>query len=255
MSLKESNWKYETWESAGLSFMFIAGTAGELHLKDPAGNLVKFKYMGAGVGISAPKLPKWTGSVAPSDFHSSAYRNTLYISPHFRGSELTRDDICGSCEIYDLGFSLGTTGKSVSAMFLGGENRTPGYNAVIALECDNIGLSGGASACLGYMTTDGDLVREPYGLWQVNADDGTTYYYRFGHGNTVQWFYDLYTAKQRYWHFDNGKGRWDINRKSRLDITWNSGDTERWSVPFLSEVPGKWTTSSGEIHEMRSRRL
>src|SRR5262249_28500662 len=102
MSLRESNWKYETWGSGGLSFGLFAATAGELHLKDPAGKLVKFKYVGAGVGISAPKLPKWTGNLGPSEFHSSAYRNTLYILPHFKGTELTRDDICGSCEIFDL---------------------------------------------------------------------------------------------------------------------------------------------------------
>jgi hypothetical protein len=255
MSLRESNWKYDTWGSSSVSYFVFAGTSGELQLKDPAGNLVKFKYMGAGLGISPPKLPKLTGNMAPTDFHSSAYRNTLYISPHFKGTELTRDDICGSCEIYDLGFSLGKFGKSVCAMFLGGVTGTPYYNAVIALECDNVGLSGGASACLGYVTTDGDLVREPYGLWQVNADNGSTYYYRFRHGNIVQWFYERYTAERRYWHFDNGKGRWVINRKSRLDIEWHSGDTESWPIPFLSEVRGKWSTTSGEMHEMRANRL
>ena len=99
----------------------------------------------------------------------------------------------------------------------------------------------------------GHLTREPEGIWEVTANNEWKYYYRFNSNGSVQWFYDFYDAKQRYWHFENGKGRWDIGRALKID--WFSGDTERWPIPFLPTVNGKWTTPSGDLYGLAAKRL
>jgi hypothetical protein len=258
MSLRASNWKFDSWGSGSMSFHFFSATGGDLHLKDPAGNVIKFGYFGAGLGVGPP-MPSWFkgfgGNVAPKDFASRAYRDRVLLLPGFPGTDLMRDDICGECLILDLGYSLGAVGgRTVCAMVLGGgSGKLP--KAVIAMEGENLGLGGGASACVGFLSVKDDPVREPNGLWEVTADDTWTYYYRFRSGGVVQWFYDRFNAEKRYWHFDDGKGRWNTDRKSKLEIKWNSLDTESWPIPFLSTVTGQWRTKGGELHQMKARRL
>ena len=101
----------------------------------------------------------------------------------------------------------------------------------------------------------GHLGHEPNGIWEVTADNTWKYYYRFNHGGIVQWFYNLHDAKERYWHFDNGKGGWNIKRNSRLEIGWHTGDTETWPVPFMTNVSGEWKTPAGALHQMKATRV
>jgi len=99
----------------------------------------------------------------------------------------------------------------------------------------------------------GHLTREPEGIWKVRANNEWTYYYRFNSNGSIQWFYDLYNAKQRYWHFEDGKGSWEVKRA--LEIDWFSGDSESWAIPFLPTVSGNWTTPDGDKYRLAAERV
>jgi hypothetical protein len=257
--LRESNWKYETWGSAGLSYLIFAGTIGELHLKDPTGHIIQFNYAGAGFGLG-PKLPKWmkglTGSAAPSSFESSVWANTLYISPNFTGDELTKDDLCGACAILEAGFSSPVYGKSVCAMFLGGSVGNPfkysfspetAAKAVIFLTCDNVGLAGGGSACLGSVTAQAP---HSMGLWKVETN-GNTYYYRFNDKkSTVKWAYDEAFTQI-------GGNGYRVMNNDYMRINWvESQDYEEWNLPLSStDQSGYWYSRDMRTYPIKAEKV
>lgn len=237
--LRESKWEYVTWGSSGLSLGIFAAIGGELHFKDPTKHEVRFSYKAVGLSTPLPggKLPKLfkgvEGSHAPIDFRSDATK--LYMMPRFEGIELTTDDICGPCLIFDAGMTIGK-GHSGSLMFLGGAAAAPDpfsfspdiAKAVIFLVCDNEGWSMGASGCLGHLglADDSPSIRFE-GIWKVEID-GQIFYYNFKPGSMlVEW------ANDPNFVVVKGKGWRSVMSEAAMSINWweSGGGYEIWDKP------------------------
>jgi hypothetical protein len=134
--LRRSNWSYRTGATGGVSVEFVVASGGTLVLDDPEKQERDFHYGGIGVGLGVGfrvpkiKLPKLSvpelripkiaghevgGAGSLKSFDSDGL---IYMTPSFRGTELTASDIQGGTVYVDGGIGL-IYGKGASAMLLG----------------------------------------------------------------------------------------------------------------------------------------
>lgn len=135
-NFRPSKWTYYTGATGGANLEFIVASGGKVVLKDPSGTQVSFYYGGAGIGagmgitlskIKIPhfvlpdiKLPKILGHDIGGAGSLESYFSVgeIFMTPAFRGSELTRSDFQGGAVYIDIGLGL-IYGRSASAMLLG----------------------------------------------------------------------------------------------------------------------------------------
>lgn len=175
---RESKWQFETAGNGGINIDVLAINGGEIILDDPSHAAVKFHFGGIGAGIGLGlKLPKVgkielkplgksiTGTVGPEAFPN---HGTVYITEHFKGDELTRENLTGACLFADGGLGLiagysstillmGIDPARLSAalafpalgLILGGAEP----NAVLVIRGPNVGIQGGGGVAgyVGYL--------------------------------------------------------------------------------------------------------
>jgi len=117
---EESQWTYDTSASAGGGAGFVAGQAGNIYLKSPAGQRFKYHYGAGGGGVSeGVKLPGvgplsvkgkgFSASGASTDAYS---RGIVYILNSFKGKDLSPRDFLGACIM----------GEVAGGLYLGGSH-------------------------------------------------------------------------------------------------------------------------------------
>jgi len=169
--LRESKWTFETSNGGNLGAGIVAVEGGSVTLKDPSGIIVKFHYgaigVGLGFGVKLPKLGRFQLPTSSGSSEMMYSAGTVYMSPEFKGDELTVADIEGGCLFGEATAALawGHSGYVMSfgmnkALFAAGVlnplARAHAHQSVrgyLVFHGNNYGLQGGvgATSFMGYM--------------------------------------------------------------------------------------------------------
>lgn len=238
----------------------VSISRGELLLSDPLGANYKFNFATAGGQLGADLLPvgfdlslaefpdkgeiftnsKWRSTLSASDFKGP------FLIYQGKGISILGPGVVGSIMFFDIG--MGLYSSLVATMATGGAAIAVAP-AVVLASCSAVyvsvgsvlgtvgaSISGALGIIHGFEKKQSDIV----GVWKVSSN-GVNYKYAFYDNGSCSWWKDLNMLNP------DGAGRWSLNGGD-LEINWDSGSFERWSVGGSGAVrKGNWTDSRGNV--------
>lgn len=128
LPVNKSGWEYKTASGGGLTVVAVAGSGGSIILRSPQGELVSYRYGGAGVGGGfGARLPRFgkiniqiKGKSVSAAGATEALPSTgwVFVSDALVNRDLTSDDITGLCMYTEVGGGL-LIGSSATALLFG----------------------------------------------------------------------------------------------------------------------------------------
>ena len=114
MSIRKSQWKFDTSESTEVGVFYFGMGSGAVYFNSPGGRRVPFTYRFIGVGMSFG-LPL---SIVFSTTETLS-GGRIYMLDTFVGSELKSADITGFCQVFEASGMMGVGGASATVILLG----------------------------------------------------------------------------------------------------------------------------------------
>ncbi len=114
MSIRESQWVFDTSESTEVGVFYFGMGGGAVYFNSPGGQRISFKYRFIGIGMSL-------GSPFSITFSTPNTLSTgkIYMLDSFGGPELKGTDISGFCQVFEASSIIGVGGGSATVILLG----------------------------------------------------------------------------------------------------------------------------------------